>query len=234
MWSSTSAPNRFSRGWKKPPEEPLAIRSPTSREAQREASRARVLAAAGELFCRHGYEATTVRMIAARAGLSAAGVFNTFADKADILHHVRMLQNADVRAEVEAAALSLPGSAQERICNLVRLTYEREWRHLPLVVAHISASFTWSAATEAAMQAQYRNLFDAVRHVLDDGVATGELDPDLDTETARELIYAVYRGAYREAWREGWSASGAADRVQRRLRVLFTGFGARDDVKRRR
>lgn len=196
------------------------------RDAQRDRSRARVLEAARDLFLEHGFEATTVRMIAERAELSPAGVFTTFADKPDILHHVRMAQNADLRAEVERAAGQLKGSALDKICTLVRLCYTREWPHLPLVVAYIGASYGWSESTERDMQADHRPMFDAARAVLADGRARGDLRADLDLDLGFELIHGTYLGNYRHAWYRGWSAEQTAEHVERKLRLMFEGFAA--------
>src|SRR3954471_23994499 len=44
-----------------------------------------LLAAAAELFTRHGYGATTTRAIAERAGLRQASMYHYFAGKEDIL-----------------------------------------------------------------------------------------------------------------------------------------------------
>ncbi|WP_052863060.1 TetR/AcrR family transcriptional regulator [Streptomyces niger] len=56
----------------------------TSRKEQREVTRQRVLSAAEQLFTAHGYDATTIRDIAARAGVSV-GTVMAVGDKATIL-----------------------------------------------------------------------------------------------------------------------------------------------------
>ena len=200
---------------------------PRLRDAQRDASRARVLDAARDLFLERGYEATTVRMIAERAQLSPAGLFTTFADKADILHHVRMAQNAELRRELERASTMLKGSASDRICELVRLTYEREWPHRPLVLAWLGASFSWSAQTEASMVAEHSGLFDGFRHILEDGVASGEFAPDSDLELALGMIWGVYTHSWRITLHEDASLEHTLDRVERKLRIIMAGLGAR-------
>ena len=200
---------------------------PRLRDAQRDASRARILEAAADLFVKHGYEATTVRMIAERAGLSAAGLFTTFADKADILHHVRMGQNRALREELARASTLLHGSAADRICELVRLMYAREWPHLPLVLSWIGASYSWSAQTEAGMGAEHHGMFDGYRHILEDGVRTGELREDLDLGLALEVIWGVYLGNYRHALHGDATVEQTISRVESKLRTIFDGFSAR-------
>lgn len=200
---------------------------PRLRDAQRDASRARVLDAARDLFLENGYEATTVRMIAERANLSPAGLFTTFADKADILHHVRMVQNAELRRELERASTLLKGSASDRICELVRLTIEREWPHRPLVLAWLGASFSWSRQTEADMQAEHAGLFEGFRHILEDGVNSGEFAPDADIELGLGVIWGVYTHTWRYAFAEGVGVEQLVDRTERKLRLVMKGLRAR-------
>lgn len=183
-----------------------------------------MLEAARELFLEHGFDDTTVRMIAERAELSPAGVFTTFTDKRDILHHVRMAQNAALRDRLAAAALELDGPVSARVAALFRLAYACEWPHLPLVIAYIGASYGWSAETEAAMQADHHALFSAMRTMVDEGRRSGELRDALDPEVTVELLYGVYQGNFRQGWTRGWSAEQTADHVERKLSMMFDGF----------
>ena len=200
---------------------------PRLRDVQRDASRARILDAARDLFLQHGYEATTVRMIAERAGLSAAGLFTTFADKADILHHVRMGQNRALREELERASPLLHGSAADRICALVKLMYEREWPHLPLVLSWIGAGYSWSEQTETEMRSEHHAMFDGYRSILEDGKRSGELHGDLDVTLALEVIWGVYLGNYRHALHGDRGLERTSAKVEQKLRMIFDGFSAR-------
>lgn len=55
------------------------------REEQARATRAAVLAAAAELFTEHGYAATSMAAVAARAGVSAQTVYNAASSKPQLL-----------------------------------------------------------------------------------------------------------------------------------------------------
>src|ERR1019366_9684001 len=59
-----------------------------ARQERKQATRARVLAAARDLFDEIGYEETTIRMVAQRAEVSVGSVFTTFAGKAELLSQV--------------------------------------------------------------------------------------------------------------------------------------------------
>ena len=58
------------------------------RAEQAEDTRQRILAAAGDLFAKHGYAATSVEAIAARAGVSVPTVYVVFRTKRDLLSRV--------------------------------------------------------------------------------------------------------------------------------------------------
>lgn len=71
--------------------------SPLRRE-QAVATRARILAAAAPLFEAQGYEATSMRQVAAEAGVSLRTVYGAFASKAGLL---RALWNVRLRGDDE-------------------------------------------------------------------------------------------------------------------------------------
>lgn len=57
---------------------------PTLHKIKSEASRAKILQAAYELFMEQGYHATTMRQIVRRAGITAGGIYNHFTNKEEI------------------------------------------------------------------------------------------------------------------------------------------------------
>lgn len=98
----------------------------------REESRARLLDAALALFSRHGYDRTTVRMIATEAGVSTGLLYNYFGSKEELLLALFEATMAEVRASfAEAEADGAPGERIERLVRAsFRLVREREafWR----------------------------------------------------------------------------------------------------------
>jgi AcrR family transcriptional regulator len=61
---------------------------PERRERERQALRQRILDAARELFAEHGYEAVTMREIAARIEYSATALYKHFADKESLVREL--------------------------------------------------------------------------------------------------------------------------------------------------
>ncbi|MEW6016990.1 MAG: helix-turn-helix domain-containing protein, partial [Pseudomonadota bacterium] len=64
------------------------VRMPTRRALAKQQTRAKVLAAARELFSTSGYEGATIRDIAAAAGMSTGAVFANFADKSELFREI--------------------------------------------------------------------------------------------------------------------------------------------------
>src|SRR6185436_15281967 len=72
-----------------------------------EATRARLIEIAAELFAEEGYGAVSIRDVANRSGLSSGAIYGTFRGKADLLAEA---VDATIASEVEA----LPTSVLER------------------------------------------------------------------------------------------------------------------------
>src|SRR5215207_3458612 len=101
---------------------PMSPRTPEQNERVRAASRARIVEAALELFARHGYERTSVKMIAEAAGVSQGLLYNYFESKDALLRAIFEASMEDVRASF-AAAEAEPEPAR-RIERLVREGFE--------------------------------------------------------------------------------------------------------------
>jgi len=95
------------------------------RTAQKEATRQRVLDAARDEFEQVGYEAASVRRVAARAGVAAGTVLHHFGDKRQLLHAALF---DDLSATLEAATSSPgPGPLRDQLVRLAEtvLAYYR-------------------------------------------------------------------------------------------------------------
>jgi AcrR family transcriptional regulator len=79
----------------------------------------RLLAAAVEAFAEQGYHATTTRAIAARAGMSPAGLYVHYRSKSDLLFEIARLGHTAVLAAVEHE-LEAAAEPPARIAAFVR------------------------------------------------------------------------------------------------------------------
>ncbi len=92
-------------------------RSSAQNEAIRAATRARLLDAALALFARHGYAGTSVRAIAARAGVATGLLYAHFDGKETLLGALFEQSMADVRRSFAIADAADP---RDRLAALVR------------------------------------------------------------------------------------------------------------------
>lgn len=193
------------------------------RDAKKQASRARVIGAARDLFEEMGFQETTVRMLAERAGLSPGGVFTTFDDKVAILCHILGEHRARLFDEMEALRPHLHGTVRERLAALMRLVNSQEFARRRLVLAYAGASYTWSPQLEEEHLKLHRRLAGVLGEVVRDGVANGEVRSDLEPDLLVELIWAGYQSAARAAYHAGLGEDALNGWTERQLDLLFQG-----------
>ncbi|WP_327139691.1 TetR/AcrR family transcriptional regulator [Nocardia sp. NBC_01327] len=133
----------------------------------------RVFLAAIEAFSERGFHATTTRDIAARAGLSPAGLYVHFRSKEAVLHRIS-LSSMRLTEQVAATAAARPGSIADRLAATVHdLTVWHAEHNAPVrVVLHHLTDLTPEHHTEvtAVQYAIYRILRDLVA----EGATAGE------------------------------------------------------------
>jgi TetR/AcrR family transcriptional regulator, regulator of autoinduction and epiphytic fitness len=123
-------------------------------EAERLATRRRVIAAARRLFIRSGYTATTMTEIAAEAGVALQSVYKAGTNKAELLHMVVDLEVAgdddEVMVSDRASFQAIGNQADPRrqvhmIADLIAATQERS--------ASIQVAFRQAAAVDESVAA---------------------------------------------------------------------------------
>jgi TetR/AcrR family transcriptional regulator, regulator of cefoperazone and chloramphenicol sensitivity len=87
-------------------------------EVCEENTRAKILAAAGEVFAEQGFEGATVRAITERAGVNVAAVNYHFRDKAELYTRV-VVDACSVRAAYREAIAEGAESPEERLRSLI-------------------------------------------------------------------------------------------------------------------
>lgn len=200
------------------------------RAEKKEATRRRVLEAARELFETEGYEETTVRAIARRAGVSVGSVFTNFQCKLDILSEVMSERLDELYDELDRVGHQLRGSTADRLRSLFALFYAFETRRKRLFLAHIAATYDWRPGSMATPFGHNERLKQVVRDCLARGVAAGDVDPALDTDLVVDLLLAAYAWNYRLA---AWSDADADDMsrcMDQHIGILATGFVPRRQV----
>lgn len=113
-------------------------------------AKARILAVAIDLFYEKGFERTTVRDIAARAGILSGSLFHHFKNKQDILFTVMALTTRGMGESAEKAVEGLDDPAEKlRALILCELNHiHREGEHAAYVLVD-----EWRSLDEAYRQA---------------------------------------------------------------------------------
>ena len=169
------------------------------RDDQKAATRERVLEAARDLFNETGYDETTIRAIAERAGVSVGSVFTTFASKAEVLSHVMDSRLGELYAEFDRVVPFLRGSTADRLCSIFAIHYEFETRRVKLFLAHIAASYSPSQEPGVTPFGRNERLVQMLHDTLQGGIERGDVRRDLDPDLAIEVLKAAYAWNYRMA-----------------------------------
>lgn len=197
------------------------------RQAQKQETRSRVLAAARDLFDEVGYEGATIRLVAQRAGVSVGSVFTTFSSKADILSQV-MLERVDaLTAEVESQMEGVGGSVRARFKAFLAANYRVEIKRPKLYLAHIMAAFTPDLEEGVVPFGVTPKTVEIGFALLREGLANGEIDPGADLEAVVDLVRAAYAWNYRLAARDAVDVETLIDLMDRQVDLVFDGVGRR-------
>jgi AcrR family transcriptional regulator len=196
----------------------VSPRTPEQNEQIRAATRERIVGAALALFAEHGYQDTSVRMIAEAAGVAQGLLYSHFEGKQALLHAIFEESVGDVR---ESFAVADEAPPAERLERLIRGSFEVLQRNLPFwrlsygvrmqpaVLAGLgSALHEWTTTIRRTLQGYLRDagvpnpdVEAAVLFALIDGISQHYvLDPQrYPLESVTELVVARFCGSRREA-----------------------------------
>lgn len=191
----------------------MAPRSEALNRRLRGESRARIIEHALRLFAEHGYDRTSVKMIAEAAGIAQGLLYNYFESKEHLLREIFAQSMRDVHesfAEAEAA-----GTPEERIERLIQASFqvlrrnERFWRlsygvrmQAPVLAALGEEVPRWAETIRATLEDFFREagaaapaLEAAILFALIDGVSQHYvLDPEsYPLDAVADHIVASYR-----------------------------------------
>ncbi len=198
-----------------------------ARDRQRAATRERVLTAARALFDADGYQATTIRQIASRAGVSVGTVFTTFPSKSSILSQVMQDRLTALYAELDHMAPHLRGSTADRLRSIFAIHFAFEAPHIRLFLAHIAAAYDPDILPSDRPYGRTPRLQEITRECLIKGVAAGDVDPKADLQEIIDLLVAAYAWTYRLAASQGATADEMTAVMERQIGVISEGFAPR-------
>lgn len=175
---------------------PVTVRGPY---AKTELRRAEILRAARDAFAVNGYPAASLRGIAARAGLSQAGLSHHFGSKEELLAAVLAEREAEERRR--AAQMVADGEGTDDVEGLERYLVELLRWHRE---ESVELTGMWAELATAARQREhpahqyfvdrYGRVRTELTGLFERWVSEGVLRPGLDPVHAATLLMAVLDG----------------------------------------
>lgn len=191
-------------------------RSP--REVADLATRRAILDAAARAFVRNGYGATTVRAIAAQAGLAASSLYNYFRGRDEIFTALRQDCHAEVLAQLQhpmPEGLSFEQRLEllmMRQCEMIEARLESF-----IYLAHMGGACV--DATQPTGQLEYVDQ-------MVEWISSNATQADLGEHSPEDVAYflfGVHHGSFAQ-WLRGGAADPLRDQIPKILRLLMRGL----------
>lgn len=211
----TAASSRSRRG--------AALRPDDGRLARGRSSRARIRQASRELFRQRGFDKTTLRAIAARAGMGASSIYRHVRSKEELL----VQELADVQEEAWTGfRLSDDRSAPTR--ERVRRFFAAQHRLLAEMPDLTVIAIRATTYPEARVARRVLALNDRAVGLLAEILQTGrqrDLADEIDVLAAAGALFHIATGA-RISWANGLiSEAGCRRAIEASVDLLFRGLG---------
>ena len=166
----------------------MSPRTAQQNQIIRNDSKAKILAAALDLFAQVGYEQTSVRMIAHSAEVAQGLLYNYFESKEQVLRAIFIQSLGDVQESFAAGATE--GSPQQRLEQLIRASFEIVQRHLYFWKLFYSIRF--QPAVLGGLRPEIQEWSDGIHAVLQQHfVELGAGDPNVEAAVLFGLIDGV-------------------------------------------
>ena len=140
-------------------------------------ARQRLLETATELFAAKGYASTSVREIVDRAGVSKPVLYYYFQSKEGLFYAI-LEWAADVQQQILNEIFAASGTLLDRIIYFYRRVFEgvEEYRNLYKLIHRLIYGPPQGAPQYDFAQYQ-RHMFDAVKRIFTNGLASAEVKP---------------------------------------------------------
>jgi AcrR family transcriptional regulator len=197
---------------------------PNRRVLSKQRTRQKVLASARALFIERGYETSTVRDIARKAGMSTGAVFANFADKSDLFEAIIMEDFDQVAEAMRAAAAANRGPIEARLLDILSAGYGYYADSLPLGQAILAQSWLRPLNAELRARAALKVLLGIIGDVLREAARTSEIRQDFDVRLVSEMLWSAYLGNYRRAIYDGWNLETLRARLADQIGIVLGGL----------
>ncbi len=189
-------------------------------------SRARIRAAAAELFRERGFDGTTLRAIGARAGMGASSIYRHVRSKEELL--IRELAERQEEAWQRFRCEEIRGLAtRERVRKFLDAQHALLAEDPDLTTIALRATTHPGAQVARQALALQDRTIGLLVEILQQGRMAGDLDRQVDVLAAARAVCHVTQSA-RIPWANGLvDAAGCRAAIESALDVLFRGLEAR-------
>jgi AcrR family transcriptional regulator len=194
-----------------------SAQAPSSRRDRKKAeARRRLYEAAVHLFRTQGFDETTIEQITGAADTAKGTFFNYFPSKEHVLaaYHGEMMGGI-----LERMARLHPSSAEQAIQDALQICGAAVEADLPIGKIIVRRMFGSEVLLSADQDSEQR-FYDWFLARLREGVASGELKPDLDVEMLISLITAVLSSTTLE-WVSAGQPYPLGPALHRKIHFLF-------------
>jgi TetR/AcrR family transcriptional regulator, cholesterol catabolism regulator len=181
-----------------------------------------VLDAAASVFAERGFHGASTQDIADRLGMRQASLYYYFTSKEAALERVCVRGLERIIADTERIAATR-GTPIERLAQIICRHVEPMMRNCAELRAYLHERRFLPKEARRRVGRLARRYERVIDGVIEDGIAAGELRPDLDVRVARDAILGMCNAAAHWPGRE---PNGAMGRVADELvRLVLAGIG---------
>lgn len=174
--------------------------------------RSQILRAAAELFASSGARGTSIAAVAARVGITDAGVLYHFKTKEHLLLGVLDEYGREVQSEIQRAGVH--GVSLLRLVREWGAGMEQRPEISALLIVLTAEHLTADSSVRRALQARYRKGIERYEAAFADAAAAGDLRADLDPRHEAAALVAHLDGI-RLQWFLADRSFSMADSVRR-------------------
>ncbi len=175
----------------------VRAKKPGIREQSKRERQDRIMMAARNMFAECGYDATTLRQVAERAGLGLGTLFNYISDKRDLIYLV-FNQEASIAADASLAAPRPWQSFTEKILSMIEPNYRLFGSEPVLSRILLSEVLQLTPGFHLAEHVSIRDRFiRGMEEVIREAQATGEVGSTETPELIARHIFFSYSAALR-------------------------------------
>ena len=179
---------------------------------------------ATRLFSEHGYEGTTVRMIAEALGVKSGSLYSHISTKEEILEKIA-LEVADDFVEGARVASESEDAPEERLRALVHHHLDVVHRRQEAVTVYYDQWRGLDADTRQTIRTKRRTYERRYARVIEDGIEAGEFEP-VDVRQAVLMILSACHWTYQ--WYNRRGSRKPQEIADAFVDVMLTGLRRRD------